>query len=82
MRLPRDLSGRDLARHLKHFGYEVSRETGSHIRLTTMQHGEHHITIPDHNALRVGTLASVLTEVAGHFNLDRSTLTERLFRSR
>ncbi|WP_313890641.1 type II toxin-antitoxin system HicA family toxin [Planktothricoides raciborskii] len=49
MKLPRDLSGQDLVKSLKIFGYEVSHQTGSHIRLTTQQQGEHHITIPAHN---------------------------------
>ena len=44
MRLPRDLSGRDLAKALAKLGYKTTRQTGSHIRLTTQQHGEHHIT--------------------------------------
>ena len=36
-RLPRDISGRDLARALRRYGYEVTRESGSHMRLTTQQ---------------------------------------------
>ncbi len=80
MRLPRDLSGRDLARALgKAFGYEVTREAGSHIRLTTQSSGQHHLTIPDHKSLRVGTLASILGEVAEHFQIDRDQVGERLF---
>jgi predicted RNA binding protein YcfA (HicA-like mRNA interferase family) len=35
MKLPRDLSGQDLVKALKKLGYEVSHQTGSHIRLTT-----------------------------------------------
>ena len=35
MRLPRDLSGNDLAQALRKLGYQVTRQTGSHIRLTT-----------------------------------------------
>jgi predicted RNA binding protein YcfA (HicA-like mRNA interferase family) len=78
-RLPRDLSGRDLARALRLYGYEVTRETGSHMRLTTRQRGEHHVTIPDHASLRVGTLSAVLAEVAEHFGADRATLVAELF---
>lgn len=48
MRLPRDLSGSDLAQALRKFGYSMTRQTGSHIRLTTYEHGEHHLTIPQH----------------------------------
>jgi predicted RNA binding protein YcfA (HicA-like mRNA interferase family) len=40
VKLPRDLSGRDLAHALRVFGYAISRESGSHLRLTTMEHDE------------------------------------------
>lgn len=46
MRLPRDVSGADLVKVLKQLGYESTRQTGSHIRLTTRENGTHHITIP------------------------------------
>jgi predicted RNA binding protein YcfA (HicA-like mRNA interferase family) len=79
MRLPRDLSGRDLAKALRRLGYQTSRQTGSHIRLTTQQHGEHHVTIPDHKPLRIGTLAGILGDVAQHHDLTRDRLAEVLF---
>ena len=79
MRLPRDLSGKDLAGLLGKYGYEVVRQTGSHIRLTTQQEGEHHITIPAHAALRVGTLSGILSDVAGHFQMEKADLAEKLF---
>lgn len=82
MRLPRDCSGRDLAKRLELLGYEVTRQTGSHLRLTTQQRGEHHVTIPVHDALRVGTIATVLDMVAEHFKIERSALVERLFGKR
>ncbi len=78
-RLPRDLSGRDLARALRRYGYAVTRETGSHMRLTTQQGGEHHVTIPDHASLRVGTLARILGDVAAHLGTERAALTAALF---
>ncbi len=46
MRLPRDLSADELVTALKALGYQVTRQTGSHLRLTTRQHDEHHLTIP------------------------------------
>lgn len=79
MRLPRDVSGDDLAKALADLGYRVSRQTGSHLRLTTLEHGEHHVTVPRHGSLRVGTLAGVLGDVAQHFGLTREALVERLF---
>ena len=80
MRLPRDLSGSDLAQALRKLGYYASRQTGSHLRLTTTEHGEHHLTIPQHNPLRIGTLSAILADVAAHFELSRDELIERLFR--
>ena len=46
MRIPRDLSGADLVKRLGRFGYEVTRQTGSHLRLTSNVRGVHHLTIP------------------------------------
>ena len=79
MKLPRDLSGSDLARALTVFGYVVTRQTGSHMRLTTNMQGEHHLTVPDHDSLRVGTLAAILGAVAAHFELERDEVAARLF---
>ena len=79
MRLPRDLSGTDLARALGKLGYETTRQTGSHMRLTTQENGEHHITVPRHDPLRVGTLSAILSDVAGHFGTNRDEIVRRLF---
>jgi len=81
VKLPRDLSGRQLARALRTFGYEVTREAGSHMRLTTIVRGEHHLTVPDHQSLRVGTLAAILAEVATHHGLERDAVVQQLFES-
>ncbi len=35
MRLPRDIDGAQLARALSVLGYQVTRQKGSHIRVTT-----------------------------------------------
>jgi predicted RNA binding protein YcfA (HicA-like mRNA interferase family) len=79
MRLPRDLSGDELVQALRALGYSVTRQTGSHMRLTTTQQGEHHVTVPRHDPLRVGTLADILADVAAHFGLTRNALLEQLF---
>jgi len=81
VKLPRDLSGEALARLLKSFGYEIVRQSGSHMRLTTQEDGEHHITIPRHDALRIGTLAGILTDVAEHAGISRDDVAIRLFGS-
>jgi len=78
MRIPRDLSGADLVKRLRRLGYEVTRQTGSHLRLTTRSPGEHHITVPSHDPLRIGTLAAILEAVAAHHGLSREELLNRL----
>jgi predicted RNA binding protein YcfA (HicA-like mRNA interferase family) len=80
VRLPRDLSGDALAARLRRYGYTPTRQTGSHLRLTRLTDaGEHHVTIPRHESLRVGTLSAVLGDVAQHLGVDRRELTASLF---
>ncbi|MBS1903971.1 MAG: type II toxin-antitoxin system HicA family toxin [Bacteroidetes bacterium] len=79
MKLPRDLSGTDLAKALRELGYVVVRQRGSHLMLTTSEHGEHHIAIPLHDPLKLGTLMGILNDVAQHFKLSRDELSRRLF---
>ena len=79
MKLPRDLSGEQLAHALVRLGYQVTRQTGSHLRLTTTEPSVHHITIPKHEPLRVGTLAAILRDVAQFHGISRNELLDRLF---
>jgi len=44
MKLPRDVSGRELISALRKLGYETTRQRGAHIRITTQQGGS--ITTP------------------------------------
>jgi predicted RNA binding protein YcfA (HicA-like mRNA interferase family) len=71
LKLPRDLSS-ELAKALAQLGYRLTRQTGSHLRLTSIEHGEHQVTIPRHGTLRMVALAAVLGEVARHFDLSRT----------
>jgi predicted RNA binding protein YcfA (HicA-like mRNA interferase family) len=79
MKLPRDLSGEVLAKALEKLGYTVDRQTGSHIRLTTQENGEHHITIPNHSPIKIGTLSAILRDIENHFNVTREELLTQLF---
>lgn len=78
MKLPRDWSGDELARRLRRVGYEVTRQSGSHMRLTTAKPTPHHVTVPRHASLRTGTLAAILDDVAGHLKMTRAALLEQL----
>lgn len=79
MKLPRDLSGARLIKALDRLGYRVTRQTGSHVRLTCASSKEHHLTIPLHDPLRVGTLAAILADIAAHHGITRDVLIARLF---
>jgi predicted RNA binding protein YcfA (HicA-like mRNA interferase family) len=80
LRLPRDLPGTELAALLRRYGYETTRQTGSHIRLTSTHRGvEHHITVPAHKILKVGTLSDILADVASYLEMPKDELAESLF---
>lgn len=81
MKLPRDLDGQTLVRALgAKLGYEITRQSGSHIRLTTLRNGKHGITVPAHSPIRVGTLGKILEQVCSHFQISRDELLRLLFR--
>ncbi len=74
MRLPRDLTGAQLVRALCKLGYMPTRQTGSHVRLTCESPKQHHITVPLHDPLRIGTLAVILSAVAESRGITRDEL--------
>ena len=78
MRLPRDLTGAQLIRALGQLGYLPTRQTGSHVRLTCESPAQHHITVPLHDPLRIGTLAAILSAVADAHGLTRDELQQQL----
>jgi hypothetical protein len=45
-----------------------------------IQGQQHHVTVPNHDELRIGTLAVILGDVAAHHGLSRDALIEKLFR--
>lgn len=81
MRIPRDVGGQELAKSLRRYGYETTRQTGSHMRLSRREDVEHHITIPNHKPLKVGTLNGILRDVADHLEMERDSLLRDLFGS-
>ncbi|MFN5350192.1 MAG: type II toxin-antitoxin system HicA family toxin [Polaromonas sp.] len=68
-----------MVRLLAKLGYASTRQTGSHVRLTCELPQQHHVTVPMHDPLRIGTLAAVLTAVADAHGLTRDELLQRLF---
>ena len=80
MKVPRDVGGEELARLLGKFRYSLTRQVGSHMRLTSSLKGmEHHITIPRHTPIKIGTLNSILKDIATYLEINRQQLVEDLF---
>lgn len=79
MKLPRNISSQELVKLSGRFGYSISRQKGSHIRLTTLINGEHHITIPNHNPIKIGTLSSIIGDIAVHFAKSKEEVALALF---
>ena len=79
MKTPRDLSGKELIKLLSKYGYVITTQRGSHIKITTQEKGEHHLAIPNHNPLKVGTINGILTQVANQFSITKNEVFKNLF---
>jgi predicted RNA binding protein YcfA (HicA-like mRNA interferase family) len=79
-KIPRDISGRDLAKRLNRYDYKVVRETGSHMRLVSRHtQVEHNITVPDHSSITIGTLNNILDHIAEYLKISKQELEHELF---
>ncbi len=79
MKVPRDVRGEHLAKLLGKYDYVVTRQTGSHIRLTRSVEEDHHITIPKHKTLKIGTLNSIIKDVGENLGKSKEELLNDLF---
>ncbi len=79
-KVPRDISHKELCKALVKYGYVITRQTGSHLRLKSdfMGH-EHSITIPAHSPIKIGTLNNILNDVAKYLKIQKDKLVESLF---
>lgn len=78
MKLPRSISGQDLIHALRVLGYSVTRQKGSHIRVTAQLNGQNQETIPNPSPLKPGLLAGILKRIAAHHRLSVDELLARL----
>lgn len=79
MKIPRDLSGRDLIKSLcRNWGYRIVHQVGSHVILETDEPSHHRLTVPDHRVLRIGTLNGILRAVAEHKKITREYILNTL----
>ena len=79
MKLPRDLSGRQLVRSLERaFGYRQVHQAGSHIIVQTESPRSHRMAVPDHRALRPGTLNAIIRAIAQAQAITKEEVMRRL----
>jgi predicted RNA binding protein YcfA (HicA-like mRNA interferase family) len=79
MKVPRDLSGAQLAKVLcRDWDYRNLHQEGSHILLQTDMPGHQRLSVPNHSPLRIGTLNAILKAVASHKGVDRQILLDSL----
>ncbi|HET7333142.1 type II toxin-antitoxin system HicA family toxin [Dyella sp.] len=79
MKLPRDVDSRQLIKALAKLGYRITRQNGSHIRLTCGAPTPHSLTVPDHHPIKPGALNGILATVSAHHRIDKTELIGRLF---
>jgi predicted RNA binding protein YcfA (HicA-like mRNA interferase family) len=78
-KIPRDINGSDLCKFLSKYGYVITRQTGSHIRLSSNFMGQkHHITIPNHNPVKIGTLNFILNDISEYLKITKSNMIDEL----
>ncbi len=78
MKLPRNVTGRQLIHALEVLDYSVARQRGSLVHLISQRSGEHHLVVPDHHPLKTGLLNRLLKDVAEHHRMSRDELIEKL----
>lgn len=79
-KIPRDVNAATLLQGLRQYGYTMTHQTGSHIRLlSTRNQDAHRITIPAHDPIKIGTLNAILNDVARYLNISKDELVTKLF---
>jgi len=79
MRLPRDVSGDRIIKHLcKNWSYRRVNQVGSHVILVTDTPRHHRIPIPRHDPLGIGIFKKILNEVCEAKNITEDELLREL----
>jgi predicted RNA binding protein YcfA (HicA-like mRNA interferase family) len=75
MKLPRDISGDQLANHIcRKWEYTRITQVGSHIMLRTETPTRAKQVIPAHTSLKIGTLSKILGQIAVHKQVTREDI--------
>ncbi|MBI3359359.1 MAG: type II toxin-antitoxin system HicA family toxin [Nitrospirae bacterium] len=79
MKVPRDISGRDLVKALcRDWEYRTVHQEGSHFILQTEAPSHQRIPVPDHNPIRIGTITNILRLVSLHKGVQREDILKSL----
>ena len=71
----RNINAEELIKFLKTYGYEITRQIGSYIRLSSNFKGyQHNLTIPNHKPIKIGTLNNILNDVARYLEKDKTEI--------
>jgi predicted RNA binding protein YcfA (HicA-like mRNA interferase family) len=63
------LSGKDIVQSLEALGFSITRQKGSHIRLSRFSvNSTEHVTIPNHSELDKGTEKSIIRSLQAFLN--------------
>jgi len=80
MKLPRNVSGRRLISAVERvYGYRLVHQEGSHAILQNDSPRRHRLSVPDHKALRVGTLNAILRALAKARGVTKEQVVRELF---
>jgi predicted RNA binding protein YcfA (HicA-like mRNA interferase family) len=75
MKLPRNVSGEQLADHLcRRWDYVRVTQVGSHIMLRTETPSHSRQVIPAHRPIKIGTFSKILSQVAAHKQVSREEI--------
>ncbi|MCD6135919.1 type II toxin-antitoxin system HicA family toxin [Candidatus Bipolaricaulota bacterium] len=62
---------------MEKLGYPVTRQAGSHLRLSHLDKPVHHLPIPRYKALRVRTLNLIIYDIADHLKAGKEEVLEQ-----
>ncbi len=62
VKLPRDVSGREVVRAFEKIGYYVDHQKGSHIILKNVDRRLPRLSVPAHKTIRVGLLKKLIRD--------------------
>jgi len=79
-KLPRDVPGNGWQKLSRYSSIRSRVKLEATLRLTTTTNGQHHVTIPDHDHLKIGTLSGILGDVAQHLESPKAEIIDKLFR--